>query len=109
MNFRDLTVGAYLKLHELIASRSKPPLVPFLGYEYPEGQPDLIYDWQERDFTRELVNAFNRYALWLERLGLWEEVDHLPRMRSREGRGHAHGRLSVLVRVQRLRLGASSP
>ena len=74
MNFRDLTVGAYLKLHELIASRSKPPLVPFLGYEYPEGQPDLIYDWQERDFTRELVNAFNRYALWLERLGLWEEV-----------------------------------
>lgn len=74
MNFRDLTVGAYSKLHELIASRIEPPLLPFLGYEYPKGQADFIYDWQERDFTRELVNALNQYALWVERVGLWEEV-----------------------------------
>jgi len=74
MNFRDLTVGAYSKLHELIASRVESPLVPFLGYKYLKGQPDFIYDWQERDFTRELVNAFNQYALWVERVGLWEEV-----------------------------------
>jgi hypothetical protein len=74
MNFRTLTTGAYLKLHELIASCSESPLVPFLGYEYPEGSPDIRYQWQEHDFTRELVNAFNTYAFWVWRLGLWEEV-----------------------------------
>ncbi len=70
MKFRDITVGAYSRLHELIASRSEPPCVPFLGYEYPKDQPDFIYGWQEQDFTRELVNAFNQYALWVGRVGL---------------------------------------
>jgi|CXWL01.1.fsa_nt_gi hypothetical protein len=74
MNFRELTVDAYSRLHDLIASRVEPPLVPFLGYKYPEGKPDFIYDLQERDFTRELVNAFNQYAYWVERVGLWEDI-----------------------------------
>lgn len=71
---RDLRVDAYLKLHELIASRSGPPLVPFLGFAYSEGSPDIRYQWQENGFTRELVNAFNTYAFWADRLSLWEEV-----------------------------------
>lgn len=74
MDFRALTTNAYSKLHELIALNSEPPLVPFLGFEYSEGQADITYGWQERDFTRELINTFNKYALWVWRLDLWEEV-----------------------------------
>ncbi len=74
MSYRELALTAYARLHELIESRQEPPLVPFLGYEYPVGTSDFIYDWQERDFTRELVNTLNEYAHWLNRVDLWEYV-----------------------------------
>lgn len=57
-----------------MASRDEPPLVPFLGFEYVDGPSDIRYQWQERDFTRELVNTFNKYAFWVERLGIWENI-----------------------------------
>ncbi len=74
MSYSTLAVGAYTKLHELIESRQEPPPVQFLGYDFADGQPDFIYDLQESDFTRELVNTFNEYAYWLHRVSLWDEV-----------------------------------
>jgi hypothetical protein len=74
MNFHDLTTEAYAKLHTLFGANDTHLALPFLGYEYPTSQTDFIYQWQEDDFTRELVNAFNQYAYWLTRLVLWERV-----------------------------------
>ena len=34
----------------------------------------MIYDWQERDFTRELANSYNQFALWLDKIDVWEQV-----------------------------------
>jgi hypothetical protein len=74
MSFHDLTVVAYAKIHELMKSSESQHTVPSLGFEYSTEQPDFIYQLQEADFTRELVNAFNQYAYWLARLALWERV-----------------------------------
>ena len=74
MNFRDLAMGAYIKLHDAIASKQNKLLISLLGFEHPAGDTDFIYDWQERDFTRELVNAFNQYAYWVDRIATWEQV-----------------------------------
>lgn len=74
MNFRELTTGAYLKLHESIATEGHSPLTPYLGYEYEKGEPDFAYDWQENDFTRELVNSYNQFSYWLTRIQLWESI-----------------------------------
>lgn len=74
MSYRDLMLGAYAKLHDAIESDRTRPLVHFLEYEHPSGQSDLIYDLQENDFTRELINAFNQYVYWLNRVALWEDV-----------------------------------
>lgn len=74
MSYRHLVLGAHAKLHDAIESSHAKLLSQFLGYEYPTGQPDLIYDLQEDDFTRELVNAFNHYIYWLNRVALWEGV-----------------------------------
>lgn len=74
MNFRDLVIGAYNKLHDAITSKQDKSLISFLEYEHPAGDTDFIYDWQEHDFTRELVNAFNQYAYWVDRIATWEQV-----------------------------------
>ena len=65
MNFHDLTTAAYAKLHALFGANDTHLVIAFLGYEYPAGQTDFIYQWQEDDFTRELVNSFNQFAYWL--------------------------------------------
>ena len=74
MNFRDLTTGAYSKLHDLFPSSDAFDLVELLGYDYSSDANDFIYSQQEEDFTRELVNSFNQFAYWLARINLWEQV-----------------------------------
>ncbi|WON74780.1 hypothetical protein [Nitrosospira sp. Is2] len=74
MSYRDLTVGAYAKFQDLIACETTPPPVPFLEQAHREHPHDLRYDWQERDFRRELINSFNEYAVYVWRLTLWEKV-----------------------------------
>lgn len=73
MNFRKLTVSAYAKVHDIIAVRDQP-VAPFLAYKYDDLSSDFIYSQQEQDFTRELVNAYNQYSYWLDRLHVWEDV-----------------------------------
>ena len=73
MNFRELTTTAYSQYHDLIDSRSLKPDEDLLPYDYPTGK-NLITDWQEGDFTRELVNKFNHFAVIVFRLRLWEEI-----------------------------------
>lgn len=50
------------------------PLVERLGYDYPHDGANIAYGWQEPDFTRELVNAHNHFALLVDRLAAWEQV-----------------------------------
>lgn len=74
MSFRELTTGAYAKLHDLLPCDRAFELVPLLGFDYPSNANDFIYVQQEVDFTRELVNGFNQFAYWLARVALWEKV-----------------------------------
>ncbi|HMB56208.1 MAG TPA: hypothetical protein VKM35_03270 [Arenimonas sp.] len=74
MNFSEVMIGAYHKLQEAIANESVPHPIGFLKYEHTKGESDFVYDWQESDFTRELVNTFNKYAYWLTRAQLWERI-----------------------------------
>ncbi len=74
MKFRELTIGAYSKLHDLIDASSLPLTLELLGFDYPEGKNNFIYKMQEDDFTRELVNEFNQFAIQLHRISLWEKI-----------------------------------
>ena len=74
MSHRAFVLAAYTKLLDAIEAAPSPPLIQFIGYEYAAGHPELVYDWQEQDFTRELVNAFNQYAYWTNRIADWERV-----------------------------------
>jgi hypothetical protein len=74
MKFSEVMIAAYSKLQESIATESAPYPIQLLRFEYPKGEPDFVYDWQEPDFTRELVNLFNQYAYWLTRAQLWERI-----------------------------------
>ncbi len=81
MNVSELALGAYTKLHAAFGSDQDQLLSQLLGYEHPQrdraqpnGPHEFIYDLQERDFSRELINTFNRYAYRLNRLALWEKV-----------------------------------
>ena len=73
MNFRALTTEAYSRYHDLIDSQSLKLDESLLPYEYPSGK-NLITDWQEGDFTRELVNKFNHFSMLVFRLRLWDEI-----------------------------------
>lgn len=81
MTFSDLALSAYAKLHAAFKTELDRPVAEHLSYEYPSptrtqpaGPLEFKYDLQESDFTRELVNAFNKYAYWLNRLALWEGI-----------------------------------
>lgn len=74
MDFRELTTGAYAKLHDMLPSDEAFALVPLLSFDYPSKSNDFIYSQQEADFTRELVNSFNQFAYWLGRIALWEKL-----------------------------------
>lgn len=74
MNFRELTLDAYTKLHDAIDANTEPPVVQLLGFDYTSNSNDFIYSIQEDDFTRELVNLFNQFAYWLNRISLLEKV-----------------------------------
>ena len=74
MSFRELTTGAYLKLHEAMEAEDSPRPIPLLGYDHLGTSSDFIYDWLEQDYTRELVNLHNQLAYWHGRLTLWESV-----------------------------------
>ncbi len=70
-------ITAYSKLQNLISSNNSPVLIPLLGFDYPRSDTELLnimYGQQERDFTRELVNSFNNFAFWVERIRLWEKI-----------------------------------
>lgn len=88
MTFSDLALGAYAKLHAAFGTELDRPVAEHLGYEYPRpasiqptGPLEFKYDLQESDFTRELVNAFNKYTYWLNRLALWEFYRHIRKTR----------------------------
>ena len=74
MEFSEVMIDAYSKLQISIATESAPHPIELLKYEFQRGEPDFVYDWQEPDFTRELVNLFNQYAYWLMRAQLWERI-----------------------------------
>lgn len=74
MNFHDLCNAAYSKVSKLSLESATDPSLALLGYDYSQSQNDFIYQLQQDDFTRELVNHFNQYTYWLTRLLRWQLV-----------------------------------
>lgn len=83
MSFRELTLEAYSKHHRLLKSKAGDlPLVPFLDYKGNDHDIDdretnihyFIYNLQETDFTREIINLYNLFAYWVNKLHTWEQV-----------------------------------
>lgn len=74
INFHDLCINAWSKVSKLSIQTATDPALELLGYDYPQSQNDPIYQLQQEDFTRELVNHFNQYLYWLTRLQRWQLV-----------------------------------
>lgn len=76
--FLEVVIEALRKFHDLRVGGNLPQLGEMLGFEYPDGGVNIVYGWQEPDFTQELVNSHNHFVVWLNRLAAWDRIisDH---------------------------------
>lgn len=94
MGYKEIVIEAYSKLQERMTSEGMTPTIPFLGFDEKTEQTLSAFSVQETEFTRELINQYNTFADWLNRLivieklieeyddelkpTLWHEFSQLP-------------------------------
>ena len=79
MEFTPLMLDAYSRLHSSFDTELDQEVAQYLRHEDTDSVQsvhphDFMYKIQESDFTREIINDYNKYAYRLNRLSLWEKV-----------------------------------